>query len=106
MVKKKEWPTTDYSGSGIKRVIKAFLDYELQEPVFEEIQGRLNVTVYKKGTGGVYGGVKKDVNGEEAEEGKMLIYVDSHPGLNAKQLCAYFGISLRTAERRVKNLKD
>ena len=102
-------------GSGIKRVIRAFLNYELQEPLFEEIQGGLNVTVYKKVTGGVNGGVnggvtggvKESVNGgEEVEEAKMLAYMDSHPGQNAKQLCVRFGISLRTTERRLKNLKD
>lgn len=94
-------------GSGIKRVIKAFLDYELPEPVFEEIQGGLNVTVYKKVNGGVSGGVNGGVKGGVKSSISVLLdIIVNRPGMNTKQISKILKTPAKTVEKWIKNLKD
>jgi len=47
----------------------------------------------------VNGGVNGGVNG-------LLSYVQSHPGQRASEMAAALNLSLRTIERRLKQLKD
>ena len=98
-------------GSGIKRVIKAFLDYNLQEPVFEEIQAGLNVTVYKQVpdgvNGGVNGGVDGGVNGGVKSSTSVLLdIIVNRPGMNTKQISKILNTPAKTVEKWIKNLKD
>ena len=90
-------------GSGIKRVIKAFLDYNLQEPVFEEIQAGLNVTVHKQAPDGVNGGVN---GGVKSSTSVLLDIIINRPGMNTKQISKILNTPAKTVEKWIKNLKD
>ena len=48
-------------GTGIRRILKSFRDYNLPDPKFEEIAGGFRVTVYRKRTGIITGEVTGEV---------------------------------------------
>jgi ATP-dependent DNA helicase RecG len=107
----KELELIEKYGSGVQRVIETFIAYGLSEPVYEATQGGMAVTVFKVPVGYaqeslaelkhkvVNGGVNGGVNG-------LLSYVQSHPGQRASEMAAALNLSLRTIERRLKQLKD
>ena len=83
-------------GSGIKRIKDACKSYGIGKPVFEEFQHGFRVTLFKKRVnGGVNGGVNE-----------IFDFIVDNPGYNAKKISERFGISLRTTERLLKQLKD
>jgi ATP-dependent DNA helicase RecG len=88
----KELKLVEKYGTGIRRVIKAFVDYGLPELEYEFVQGGLAVTIYNKHiTGGV---------------NELLGYIQSHPGQRTNEIAAALNLPVRTIQRLLKKLKD
>ena len=87
-------------GSGFIRIRKALVDYPEVDFSIEEKFGGILVTFAQlpRNTAGVSGGVSGGVS-------KLLEHIQLHPGQNAAQLTAAMGITRRTAERWLKQLK-
>ena len=103
----KELELIEKYGSGVQRVIETFIAYGLSEPVYEATQGGMAVTVFKVPVGYAQESLAelkhKEVNGGV---NGLLSYVQSHPGQRASEMAAALNLSLRTIERRLKQLKD
>lgn len=99
----KELELIEKYGSGVRRVIDAFVAYGLPEPEFEATQGGMAVTVFKTIDGATAnktnGGVNGGVNG-------LLSYIQLHPGQRSIEIVDALNTSLRTIERWLKQLKD
>lgn len=87
-------------GSGFIRIRKALADYPEVDFTIEEKFGGILVTFVQlpRNTAGVSGGVSGGVS-------KLLEHIQRHPGQNAAQLTAAMGITRRTTERWLKQLK-
>lgn len=111
----KELELIEKYGSGVRRVIDAFVAYGLPEPVIEATQGGVAVTVYKEIAtsgeektdeglnGGANGGVNGGVNGGAND---VLVYLQLKPGKRASELAVALETPLRTMERWLKQLKE
>ncbi len=95
----KELDLIEKYGSGVRRVIDAFVAYGLPEPEFAVTQGGMAVTVFKAPgqTTGV--GVNVGVNG-------LLAYIQANPGKRTDVMAVTFTVTRRTIERWLKQLKD
>jgi ATP-dependent DNA helicase RecG len=107
----KELELIEKYGSGVRRVIDAFVAYGLPQPEFEATQGGMAVTVFKavnEGVrGGVNGGVGGGVNGGvNTVSAHLLLLIQAQPGIKTSELVAQTGKAQRTVERWLKQLKD
>ena len=107
----KELELIEKYGSGVRRVIDAFVAYGLPQPEFEATQGGMAVTVFKavnEGVrGGVNGGVSGGVNGGvNTVSAHLLLLIQAQPGIKTSELVAQTGKAQRTVERWLKQFKD
>jgi predicted HTH transcriptional regulator len=91
----KELELIEKYGSGVRRVIDAFVAYGLPEPEFEATQGGMAVTVFKALNGGV-----------NTESAHFLQLIQAQPGIKTSELVGQTGKPQRTVERWLKQLKD
>ena len=89
-------------GSGVRRVIDAFVAHGLPEPEFEATQGGMAVTVFKshaqKTDVGVNEGVNEGVN-------PLFAHIAHSPGLRTPALAKTLNTSVKNVERWLKQLK-
>jgi len=91
-------------GTGIKRVRKMFLDYGLEEPVFEIMSGGFAVTVYElkdlNQVGEKVGDKVGDKVGEKITQNQQLILdcIIENPYITTANLSSIVGISSRKIE--------
>lgn len=81
-------------GSGIARIAKLCQEHGVTAPTFEEFQHGFRVTVYKEKLESVNGGVNE-----------LLALITVNPGNSSRQLVETLGVSQRTLERWLKQLK-
>jgi ATP-dependent DNA helicase RecG len=77
-------------------VIREFSDYGLKEPLFEEIQGGLNVTIFNETTDS---GVNEGVN-------ELFKLIEQNPGKRTPFFEKELNTSIKNIERWLKQLKD
>ena len=97
----KELELIEKYGTGVKRVIEAFLAYGLPEPVFEAMQGGMAVTVFnamQKSPEGVSGGVSGGVTA-------VLEYLQQNEGKSASDVAIALNAPKRSVERWLKQLR-
>ena len=87
---------TERYGSGIARIAKLCQEHGVIAPMFEEFQHGFRVTLYKAKLEGVSGGVN--------ELFTLITTVSS--GNSSRQLVESLGVSQRTLERWLKQLKE
>ncbi|MBK9521652.1 MAG: hypothetical protein IPO13_08600 [Rhodocyclaceae bacterium] len=90
-------------GSGVRRVIDAFVAYGLPEPEFEATQGGMAVTVFKAPGQTTGGGVNGGVNMGPMS---LLKLIQTHLGIKRVTLITKTAQPQRTVERWLKQLKD
>ena len=91
----KELELIEKYGSGVRRVIDAFVAYGLPEPELEATQGGMAVTVFSAVNGGANGGA----NG-------LLSYIQLNPGQRSNEMVIALNTPLRSIERWLKQLKE
>lgn len=111
----KELDLIEKYGSGVRRVIEAFVVYGLPEPLFEATQGGMAVTVFKpkdqktheKTDDGASEGATEGAS-EGASEGVNGLYalIAAQPSLRGPALAKLLGTSPKNVERWLKQLKD
>ena len=103
----KELELIEKYGSGVRRVIDAFVAYGLPEPEFEATQGGMAVTVFKAVNEGVRGGVSGGVSGGvNTVSAHFRLLIQTQPGIKTSELIAQTAKPQRTVERWLKQLKD
>ena len=103
----KELDLIEKYGSGVRRVIEAFVAYGLPEPVFETTQGGLAVTTFKKAEQKAPGKTSVGAN-EGANEGakNLLVLITEQPSLRGPALAKLLDTSPKNVERWLKQLKE
>lgn len=86
-------------GSGVRRVIDAFLAYGLPEPEFEVTQGGMAVTVFKNT-------VKKTTAMSEKMSEKVFSALQADSRSTIAELAAQIGVTTRTIERALTKLQQ
>jgi len=92
-------------GSGIRRVRLIMETAGAPDPLFEVVGDTFKVTLFPidpSNFGGVNGGANGGVNGGV---NKLLEFIQTNPGKNARQLGDQLGVARRTLERHLKLLK-
>ncbi|MBU2598600.1 MAG: DeoR family transcriptional regulator, partial [Actinobacteria bacterium] len=87
-------------GTGINRMIKECLSYDLPEPLFEEIAGNLVVTFRKYK-------ITEEILKELKEQEKLIVnYILSHKRISRKECTDLLKVSPATAFRYFKSLEN
>jgi ATP-dependent DNA helicase RecG len=96
----KECGLIEKYGSGIGRIKKLCREHGIVEPKFEELVHGFKVTLFKeKLDGGVNGGVNSNID-------PLYLFIKTNPNQNASTISKALQISLRTIQRKLKQLKD
>jgi len=98
----KEAGIIEQYGSGISRVIKAFIEYGLPAPVFENFQHGFRVTVFSKKASVV----ENVVENGASKEGRILSIIKHNRKITASEIARQTGVSERTVQRYIKILQD
>jgi ATP-dependent DNA helicase RecG len=114
----KEAGLIEQYGSGIKRIIYAFNEYDLPTPTFENIQYGFRVTVFSK-LNDVEENVTEKVpdrvtnrvtdrvtNRVTDNQAKLLMQMKANPMVSTNELATLLGISQRKVKENIKKLKD
>lgn len=97
----KEAGIIEQYGSGISRIIKAFNDYGLATPAFENFQHGFRVTVFSKKADVVENVVEK-----RAIEENILKTIKQNRRISASDIAKHLGVSGRNAQRYIRKLQD
>ncbi len=96
-------------GSGIRRILKAFLDHGCRKPVFENFQQGFRVIVYSRQKVGERVGEKVGERvGENLTENqdKIIKLILMKNRISARELSVELGISQRKIEENISKLKE
>lgn len=98
----KEIKLIEKYGSGFSRIIKAFAEYKLPIPVFENFQSGFRIVVF---TGeNVIGTENGELNGELNTKQQLIMQtISSKPGINAIELADKLEIPFSTIDNRFVN---
>lgn len=92
----KEAQLIEKYGSGIKRILNAFVNYGLKPPVFENFQSGFKVTVSSEEVSGT-------VSGTTAE--KVLKLIKENALITIPELAKLIAVTERTIERNINRLQ-
>lgn len=100
----KEAQLIEKYGSGIKRILEAFVKYGLKPPVFENFQSGFKVTVFSEEMSGtVSGTVSATVSGTTAQ--KVLKLIKENALITIPELAKLITVTERTIERNINRLQ-
>jgi ATP-dependent DNA helicase RecG len=90
------WSVPNCLGSGIKRVLRAFNEYQLKAPVFEDFQHGFRVTVWR---------TPQKTPQKDGVKTKILDFLMENPYLSQREVAEKLGISFDTAKEHFSKLK-
>ena len=107
----KEMGWIEKYGTGIKRVRNMFIDYRLNQPLFELIPGGFAATVFAENrnvTDNVVENVIENVieNVVDKRRKKIISLLKENSKLSAKELSVHLGVSSRTIQRDIDKLRE
>lgn len=100
-------------GLGVPRIIKEAKEYGLKEPLFEDLDGRFRVTLYRRKPAFDDQGIIIPVLREEEPpyqchslDGKLISLLQENPYTTQKELAASTRLSLITIKRAMQRLQE
>lgn len=100
-------------GLGVPRIIKESREYGLKEPLFEDLDGRFRVTIYRRkpsydDAGVIYPSLKEDTPsyGSSSIEDKLLSLLEENPNATQPELASATNTSIITIKRAMKKLQE